>query len=53
MKRKRIVAIRTDCVALVVNTASRGGRRIERLLPRMASRTQAPIPPSALDSASL
>ena len=45
MKRKRIAVIRTDCVALIVNTASRGGRRIARLLPRMASRTQqCPVP---------
>ncbi len=45
MKRKRIAFIRTDCVALIINTASRGGRRIERLLPRLASRTQqSPVP---------
>ena len=40
MKRKRFAVVRTDGVALVVNTASRGGRRIARLLPRMASRTR-------------
>ena len=49
MKRKRIAVIRTDCVALIVTTASRGGRRIARLLPRMTARPpQAPVPQSAL-----
>jgi hypothetical protein len=47
MKRKRIAVIRTDCVALMVNTACRGERRIARLLPRMASRTQQVPVPSA------
>ena len=50
MRRKRIAVIRTDCVALMLNTASRGERRIARLLPRrMSSRTQSgPVPISAL-----
>ena len=48
MKRKRIAIIRADCVALFVNTASRGGRRIARLLPRLASRTQQVPVPSVL-----
>ena len=50
MKRKRIATIRTDCVALMLNTASRGERRIARLLPRMSSRTQSGPVPSALAS---
>ncbi len=47
MKRKRIAIIRTDCVALIVNTASRGERRIGRLLSRTASRPQQGPVPSA------
>jgi hypothetical protein len=38
--------IRVKCVSLIVNTVPRGGRKIERLLPRMASRTQSPVPPA-------
>ena len=53
MKRKRMATIRTDCVALIVNTASRGGRRISRLLPRLASRTQQAPVPSVLAQAAL
>jgi hypothetical protein len=43
---RRFADIRVKCVSLIVNTASRGGRKIERLLPRMASRTQSPVPPA-------
>ncbi len=43
-RRSRIVEKRVHCVALIVNTANRGGRKIERLLPRMASRTLGPAP---------
>jgi hypothetical protein len=46
MNRKKIAGIRVCCVSLMVNTTSRGTRKIERLLPRLASRTQSPVPPS-------
>ncbi len=49
MDRKRFASIRVTCVSLVVNTTRRGGRKIVRLLPRMASRTHSPIPPPGID----
>jgi hypothetical protein len=45
MNRKKIAGIRACCVSLMVNTTSRGTRKIERLLPRLASKTPAPVPP--------
>ncbi len=47
MNRKKIAGIRVVCVSLMVNTTSRGTRKIERLLPRLASSTQSPVPPAA------
>jgi hypothetical protein len=44
MKRRRFAGIRVSCVALMVNTSCLGTRRIERLLPRLGSRTTSPVP---------
>jgi len=43
-RRQRNAGLRVHCVSLIVNTTPRGGRKIERLLPRMASRTLSPAP---------
>jgi hypothetical protein len=45
MNRKKIAGIRVLCVSLMVNTTCRGTRKIERLLPRLASSSQSPVPP--------
>ena len=44
MNRKKVADIRVSCVALMLNAACLGIRRIERLLPRLASSTQSPVP---------
>jgi len=43
-RRLRFAGLRVHGVSLIVNTTARGGRKIERLLPRLASRTQSPLP---------
>jgi hypothetical protein len=45
MNRKRIAGIRVCCVSLMVNTTCMGVRKIERMLPLLASKTPSPVPP--------
>src|SRR2546423_6410732 len=52
-RRQRNAGLRVLHVSLIVNTTPRGWRQIERLLPRMASRTLSPVPLPAVGGVSV